>query len=78
MAPLYGRKPGQPRVGSTSEPTLLPEPTALAHSLIVSARRVNRSRFGVGRDTLLAGPTILCHINTLDRPAGSTRSRRDN
>ena len=56
----------------------LPEPTALAHALIVSARRVNRSRFGVGRDTLLAGPTILCHIDTLDRPAGSTRSRRDN
>ena len=64
------KKPGQPRVGSTSEPTPLPEQTVLAHALIVSARRVNRSRFGVGRDTLLAGPTILRHINTLDRPAG--------
>ena len=49
------KKPGQPRVGSTSEPTPLPEPTALAHALIVSAREVNGSRFGVGSDTLLAG-----------------------
>ena len=45
------------------------------------ARRVTRvaagSPFYDGRVTLLADPTFL-HTNTLARPAGSTRSRRDN
>ena len=45
------------------------------------ARRVTRlaagSPFCEGRVTFLADPTFL-HINTLTRPAGSTRSRRDN
>ena len=35
------------------------------------------SPFCGGRVTFLADPTFL-HINTLTRPAGSTRSRRDN
>ena len=45
------------------------------------ARRVTRlaagSPFCEGRVTVLADPTFL-HINTLTRPAGLTRSRRDN
>ena len=44
-------------------------------------RRVTRlaagSPFCEGRVTFLADPTFL-HINTLTRPAGSTRLRRDN
>ena len=45
------------------------------------ARKATRlaagSPFCEGRVTVLADPTFL-HINTLTRPAGLTRSRRDN
>ena len=44
------------------------------------ARRMTRlagSPFCEGRVTLLADPTFM-HVNTLARPAGSARSRRDN
>ena len=76
-SPFYPSYPGRTNFSDISLQNL----TNRLHEKqkVGSARRVTRlggSPSFDGRVTFLAGPTFL-HINTLARPAVSTRSRRD-